>query len=256
MKHMPSFDFGDAVEARYGSPVAGVDEVGRGPLAGPVVAAAVIIMDKSAFLKNFENVNDSKALSKKNREILCARLMECDFVEFAIGEASPEEIDEKNIRNATFIAMTRALTTLHDVISDPQNLCDTFLDLCPAALDSRNVPHNSRQAPLNWQKASLFACERPNDAPSLSYIVDGNALPTDSFPGQYLVKGDQKSYRIATASIIAKVYRDNLMASLAKEFPQYGWDANAGYGTKQHLDALKEFGPSPYHRKTFTKVKA
>ncbi|MDR1597388.1 MAG: ribonuclease HII [Holosporales bacterium] len=205
---MPSFEFGDQIAALHGLPVAGVDEVGRGPLAGPVVAGAVVITDQSAFLAKFADVNDSKALSKKHRERLSENLTQSDCVHFAIGEASPQEIDRVNIRNATFLAIERALAALTNKLG------------CP-----------------------------------LSYIVDGNALPAIAMPGAYLVKGDAKSYRIAAASIIAKVYRDNLMESLGRDFPEYNWAANAGYGTKAHIEALVEFGPSPHHRMTFAKVK-
>ncbi|MDR1208609.1 MAG: ribonuclease HII [Holosporales bacterium] len=208
---MLSFGHGDTLEALYGSIVAGVDEVGRGPLAGPVVACAVAVLDKLAFVNEFSNVNDSKLLTKKRREQLYEMFCKCSYVKFAIGSASPEEIDEVNIRNATFLAMTRALDGL--------------------------------QALLHWNNMRIS-----------SYIVDGNAIPTDLLPGVSLIKGDSKSYRIAAASIVAKVCRDRYMEELSNNFPEYGWEHNAGYGTAKHLEAIKTCGVTPHHRKTFAGV--
>jgi ribonuclease HII len=134
------------------------------------------------------------------------------YAKFAIGSATPEEIDDVNIRNATFLAMTRALDGLRALLVGEGGLRIS------------------------------------------SYVVDGNAIPTDILPGMCIVKGDSKSYRIAAASIVAKVYRDRYMAELSDKFPGYGWEHNAGYGTAKHLEAIKTYGVTPHHRMTFAGV--
>ncbi|MDR0631043.1 MAG: ribonuclease HII [Holosporales bacterium] len=239
---MLSFEYGNQLEASFGHVVAGVDEVGRGPLAGPVVACAAAVLDQRTFLENFSDINDSKMLSKKRREQLNEMLKKSDCVRFAIESASPEEIDAQNIRNATFLAMTRALARL-DVLLQEENL----------RLSSYIVDGNALPTDIHI----------PSDAPSFlrdqSFVASGLVPRRVSrepytWPGRCLVKGDAKSYRIATASILAKVYRDKYMAALAPSFPAYGWERNAGYGTAQHLGALKVHGPTLHHRKTFAGV--
>ena len=178
--------------------VAGVDEVGRGPLAGPVVTAAVIIDD------NFDltDVNDSKKLSAKRRQELFPLILK-EAVSVAIGLKSPQVIDEINIYEADRLAMAEAVKNL---------------DVKPDAL-----------------------------------LVDAMQVPVQ-LPQVRLIKGDAKSNSIAAASIVAKVFRDNLMADYAKIYPEYHFDENAGYGTQAHLQALAKYGPTPIHRKTFAPV--
>ena len=178
--------------------VAGVDEVGRGPLAGPVVTAAVIIDD------NFDltDVNDSKKLSAKRRQELFPLILK-EAVSVAIGLKSPQVIDEINIYEADRLAMAEAVKNL---------------DVKPDAL-----------------------------------LVDAMQVPV-KLPQVRLIKGDSKSNSIAAASIVAKVFRDNLMADYAKIYPEYHFDENAGYGTQAHLQALAKYGPTPIHRKTFAPV--
>ncbi|KJY58294.1 Ribonuclease HII [Lactobacillus kimbladii] len=178
--------------------VAGVDEVGRGPLAGPVVTAAVIIDD------NFDltDVNDSKKLSAKRRQELFPLILK-EAVSVAIGLKSPQVIDEINIYEADRLAMAEAVKNL---------------DVKPDAL-----------------------------------LVDAMQVPVQ-LPQVRLIKGDAKSNSIAAASIVAKVFRDNLMADYAKIYPKYHFDENAGYGTQAHLQALAKYGPTPIHRKTFAPV--
>lgn len=178
--------------------VAGVDEVGRGPLAGPVVTAAVIIDEKF----NLIDVNDSKKLSPKKRLELYPQILQ-QAVSVGIGIKSAQVIDKINIYEADRLAMAQAV----------QNLSQK-----PDALlvDAMNVPLDIKQIEL--------------------------------------IKGDAKSNSIAAASIVAKVFRDKLMDDYAKIYPEYGFTNNAGYGTKIHLDALKKYGPTPIHRKTFAPV--
>ena len=176
---------------------AGCDEVGRGCLCGPVVAAAVILDD------NFEQnlVNDSKKLNFKTRLELDDYIKN-NVKDYAIAELSPEFIDQHNILNASIHAMHNALDKL-------------------------------------------------NIRPEL-ILVDGNKFhPYNFIPHQCIIKGDSKILSIAAASILAKNYRDQLMIRLHEEFPEYGWNKNMGYATKVHIEALKKFGPTKYHRQSF-----
>ena len=178
--------------------VCGVDEAGRGPLAGPVCAAAVILPSDTII----EGVNDSKKLSEKKREMLFDIIKE-QALSYCIAFATVEEIEEYNILNATMLAMKRAVEGL-EIKAD-------------------------------------YA------------MIDGNRLPPLDIAGECIVKGDAKSMSIACASILAKVSRDRLLYEYAKEYPQYHFDKHKGYGTKLHTQALKEFGPCPYHRASFLK---
>lgn len=176
---------------------AGVDEVGRGCLAGPVVAAAVILPP------NYKNtlLMDSKKLNKKTRETLKATIKK-DAVSWAIAEASHEEIDEINILNASFLAMHRAIEKLEP---EPELL-----------------------------------------------LIDGNRFTPYKFIAyQCIVKGDNKFLSIAAASVLAKTYRDDLMNTLAQDYPAYDWENNVGYPTKKHRSAIEQFGTTPWHRLSF-----
>lgn len=181
-------------------PVAGVDEVGRGPLAGPVVAAAVILNPE----RLPSGINDSKVLSEKKRELACENIM---ATALAIGVASvtAAEIDRLNIRQASLIAMARAVDALA---------------LAPAHV-----------------------------------LVDGRDRPALSCSSTPIVKGDSISLSIAAASIVAKVTRDAMMRRLAMLFPDYGFETNAGYASKRHLEALQIVGPTPFHRFSFAPVR-
>ena len=176
---------------------AGCDEVGRGCLCGPVVAAAVVLDD------NFEQnlVNDSKKLNLKTRLELNDYIKN-NVKDYAIAELSPEFIDQHNILNASIHAMHNALDKL---------------TIRPELI-----------------------------------LVDGNKFhPYNFIPHQCIIKGDSKVLSIAAASILAKNYRDQLMIRLHEEFPEYGWNKNMGYATKVHIEALKKFGPTKYHRQSF-----
>ena len=186
-------------DKEYKKVIIGVDEAGRGPLAGPVVAAAVKIID---YDDRFLLINDSKKLSAKKREELFSIIMEKCKV--GVGISTVEEIDEINILNATFEAMKRALAKI-----------DEYYEIV---------------------------------------LVDGNKL-IKGYEGaqEAIVKGDGKSMSIAAASIIAKVTRDRLMESCAKDYPMYMFEKHKGYGTKIHIEKLKEHGAASIHRKTFLK---
>ncbi|MFV0627455.1 MAG: ribonuclease HII [Alphaproteobacteria bacterium] len=203
---MPSFEIEDSVSKL----VVGVDEAGRGPWAGPVVAGAVMILNRLISEDLLNSLDDSKKLSEKKREKLYELLLEEEKkgnVAIGVGLSSSKEIDEKNILQATFLAMERAVKELSIV---PE-----------------------------------FA------------IVDGNQTPKN-FPCavKTVIKGDSKSISIAASSIVAKVYRDRLMKNLAKKYPVYGFEKNAGYGTKLHIEGLKKYGITPEHRKSYKPIKA
>ena len=187
--------------------VAGVDEAGRGPLAGPVVAAAV------AFAKDFleaeaertlAGLDDSKKLPAARREFFHALLSACPHARIGVASASVEEIDSLNILRATHLAMARAVAQL---------------------------------APL----------------PDLA-LVDGLPVRGLPVPHRAIVGGDAASLSIAAASVMAKVTRDRLMVELAAQFPAYGFERHKGYGTREHLEALRRHGPCPAHRKSFAPV--
>ena len=179
--------------------IAGVDEVGRGSLIGPVYAAAVIL-NKSI---NKKLLKDSKSLTKSKREILSKYIKKNSI--WSVGKASVKEIEKINILQASLLAMKRAIKKLK-------------------------------------KKPSLV-------------LIDGNKLPElNNYNLKSIIKGDQKIPSISAASIIAKVTRDKVITNLGKKFKGYHWEQNYGYGTKQHLNAIKKFGITNQHRKTFSPI--
>ena len=195
---MPSFEYEEKRYAEGYTAVCGLDEAGRGPLCGPVVAAAVILPCGL----EIEGLNDSKKLTEKKREKLFEIIKE-KAIAYAIAEASPEEIDEINILNASMLAMRRAVEAL------------------PVKAD--------------------FA------------LIDGNCSRGFDIPTETVVKGDAKSYSIAAASILAKVTRDRQCIELDAAYPEYGIAKHKGYPTKDHMEAVKKYGPAPIYRKSFLK---
>jgi ribonuclease HII len=180
-------------------PVAGVDEVGRGPWAGPVVACAVILR------REVPGLADSKTLARANREALAHNLRAGEAAVFALGVASVGEIDRLNVRQATFLAMRRAVARL----------------------------------PV-----------RP-----VRVLVDGGDTPDLGVPTGAVIGGDGKVAAISAASILAKVWRDALMAKLAARHPHYGWRTNQGYGTAEHGAGLDRWGVTAHHRRSFAPVR-
>ncbi len=199
---MPDFSNEIRLGRLQGKVICGVDEVGRGPLAGPVVAAAAILpMDLPDDL--LSQIQDSKQMTRTEREEVCVPLKaKCLF---AIAEASVAEIDQLNILWATMLAMQRAVEKLAQTI-----------DIA---------------------------------------LIDGNRTPKLGCAAEAIVEGDDKSLSIAAASIIAKVYRDDLMKSLAEKHPGYGWEHNAGYGTAEHMEAIRCHGVTEWHRQSFAPVR-
>jgi ribonuclease HII len=189
--------------------IAGVDEAGRGPLAGPVVAAAVTLkpemVERFFAVKELKDIKDSKLVSEKKREELF-EIIKNTFFEVGIGVCDHETIDRINIYQATFLAMKKALSALKT---------------------------------------------KPDYV-----MLDGRAIiPNLSLKQENIINGDAFVLSIAAASIIAKVTHDRLIAKLAEQYPQYGFLNHKGYGTREHLEALKKYGPAPFHRKTFGPVK-
>lgn len=187
-------------EKKYsGQIIAGIDEAGRGPLAGPVVCACVIMpLDEQNII---EGINDSKKLSEKKRELLYDKIIE-KALAYSIIEVDEKTIDEINILQATKLGMKRAFESLKikpDIV-----------------------------------------------------LIDAVKIDTE-IKQDNIIKGDALSYNIAAASILAKVYRDRLMKELSKEYPEYNFEKHKGYGTKEHIDALKKYGKCKLHRETFIK---
>ena len=199
IKNFPDFSFETLAHQRGALIVAGVDEVGRGPLAGPVTAAAVVLNPDR--IPN--GLNDSKALTEKRRAALAEQIWE--MAEVSVAHASVEEIDSLNILRASHLAMERAVAGL------------------PRAPDH--------------------------------LLIDGNLLPRGiTIPAEAIIKGDARSLSISAASIVAKVCRDQIMVDLAQQHPGYGWETNAGYGSKSHMMALQNLGVTPFHRCSFKPV--
>ncbi|MBQ8908100.1 MAG: ribonuclease HII [Clostridia bacterium] len=193
---MPTFDIEEALTQEGYAHICGVDEAGRGPLSGPVVAAACILPLGCVI----EGLDNSKKLTPKKRDALF-EVIKANALSYSIASASVEEIDEMNILNATLLAMRRAITGL-------------------------SVPAD-------------FA------------LIDGNIDRDFPLPAKAVIKGDSLSTSIAAASILAKVTRDRLCMEDDKAYPQYEFAKHKGYGTARHMALIREYGPSPLHRKSF-----
>lgn len=180
--------------------IGGLDEAGRGPLAGPVVACSVIMPLKP----QIDGIRDSKKLSPKKREVLSSKIKEI-ALDFSFGVVSEEVIDRINILRATLLAMEKAVEGLSP------------------------TPH--------------------------FLLIDGKQSPPSNIPSKAIVGGDNLSYSIACASILAKVERDEMMVAYDEQFPEYGFDCHKGYPTRQHIRALEKYGPCKIHRTTFGPVR-
>jgi len=195
---MLDFTYEDRAEASGYALICGVDEAGRGPLMGPVCAAAVILPRHL----EIEGLNDSKKLTEKKREALFP-IITSSAIAYSVAFASAEEIDGYNILNATMLAMNRAIAGL---------------------------------------------------SPAAQYaLIDGNCKRSIEIPAETIVGGDAKCPSVAAASVLAKVSRDRLCYELDRQYPQYGFAKHKGYGTKEHMEAIRKYGPCPCHRRTFLK---
>ena len=194
------------IEKQYQGIIAGIDEVGRGPWAGPVVACSLIFLKQTLPRGLKKVIDDSKKLTEKVRlEIYDILMNTPGLCHWGVGEASVDEIDEINIHQASLLAMERSFAALN-------------LKVDMALIDGRSVPQ----------------------------------IPCQTVP---ILQGDSKSVSIAAAAIIAKTHRDRYMTELSQQYPQYGWHTNAGYGTKEHQEALKVHGPTLHHRKSFAPIR-
>ena len=203
---MPDFSVEESLGLSTSAVIVGVDEVGRGPLAGPVTAAAVFVDRQKITLDLSTKIDDSKKIPRKKRAIISKQIE--GMATIGIGWASSGEIDQLNILEATMIAMKRAVLSLRkQIILDPDYI-----------------------------------------------LIDGNKVPSFDFPSKAIVRGDEKSLSIAAASIVAKSKRDAFMTSLSKLYPCYGWEKNAGYGTREHLAAIEREGITAHHRKSFKPI--
>ena len=208
-----------------GTTVMGIDEAGRGPLAGPVFAAAVSVPLEAAdalLAGPWAAINDSKKLSEKKRDALAQIIKATPSCTWAVASASALEIDQMNILRATHLAMRRAALALADALAGPN-------------LDPQTTNHEPRTTPF-------------------AILVDGLAVPTLPFPSQNVVKGDAKSLFIAAASILAKTSRDAYCVEMDSKYPGYGFAVHKGYPTAAHFEALNRLGPCPEHRQSFGPV--
>ena len=233
------FATGNCAEATANSTaiVVGIDEVGRGPLAGPVVACAAVLKSPDALL----TLNDSKKLSRPKREAMFDAVKDACAC-YAIASASVEEIDEINILEADFLAMRRALQAL-GFPGLNETAPEIPIEVKGSLKDAANVILNEAQR--NEGSSNGF--------PNILIAVDGN-LKIDKMPQDIqmpIVKGDGRIASISAASILAKVFRDRYMDKLEELYPGYGFDKHAGYGTNAHLDAIRRQGFTPAHRKSF-----
>ncbi|MDR3031060.1 MAG: ribonuclease HII [Holosporales bacterium] len=199
---MPSFE----IEKQYpGKVICGIDEVGLGPLAGPIVVCSCVILDYNLPMELLNNIDDSKKLTEKKRETIFEIVTNYKKIKYGIAIIDVEIIDNIGLSNA-------------------------------------------------WKKGVIDSQKDINQIPDVCLIDGIRKVDIENVQVITVVKGDQKSYSIATASIIAKVTRDRLMRKIHLEFPEYGFDKNVGYGTKFHLEALRKFGPCKYHRKSYAPV--
>ena len=203
---MPDFSLEESLGFSASAVIVGVDEVGRGPLAGPVTAAAVFVDRQKITLDLLTKIDDSKKISQKKHATISKQIESIAII--GIGWASSGEIDQLNILEATMLAMQRAIFSLRkQIVLDPDYI-----------------------------------------------LIDGNKVPRLDFPSKAIVRGDEKSISIAAASIVAKSKRDAFMTSLSKLYPCYGWEKNAGYGTREHLAAIEREGITVHHRRSFKPI--
>ena len=203
---MPDFSLEESLGLSTSAVIVGVDEVGRGPLAGPVTATAVFFDRQKITSDLLTKIDDSKKIAQKKRATISKQIESIAII--GIGWASSGEIDQLNILEATMLAMQRAVFSLQkQIILDPDYI-----------------------------------------------LIDGNKVPRLDFPSKAIVRGDEKSLSIAAASIVAKSKRDAFMTSLSKLYPGYGWEKNAGYGTREHLAAIEREGITVHHRRSFKPI--
>ncbi len=212
-------------DQQFNAPICGIDEVGRGPLAGPVVSACVFIPEENLDNTIWAQITDSKKISAIKREKLFEPIKELCF--YGLGEVTCQEIDQLNIHHATLLAMKRAYASMM-----------SCLDVIEAS-----------QVNIGDLKV------KPKGDSKMMALIDGKFAPDIPCETQTVIKGDSLSLSIGAASILAKLTRDRLMTKLHEEYPHYAWDRNAGYGTKAHMEGLQSHGLTPFHRLSFAPCK-
>ena len=232
-------------EHKYGddyTAICGIDEAGRGPLAGPVVAGAVILPKDCEILY----LNDSKKLSEKRREALYDEIVE-KAVAYSIGYADHAVIDEINILQATYRAMRMAVENLYG-----KDGADAGADVT-----GRTFPEAPEQSRSEAAEGTASGVSTGSDAGHHAHVTpdlllnDAVVIPGIDIKQVGIVHGDARSVSIAAASILAKVTRDRLMAVMDSLYPLYGFAKHKGYGTREHIEAIRKYGPCPIHRRTF-----
>ncbi len=220
LRHKSLLEF----DLSLGVPLCGIDEVGRGPLAGPVVTACAFIPPQNLHHPVWREVTDSKKLTPEKRAYLFEIIK--DQCVFGIAQASAEEIDALNIHHATLLAMKRAYAFMR----------------------------SSRQERSGMEGSHFIARSLDfarDDSSGMLALIDGKFAPSLPCQTKTVIKGDATSLSIAAASILAKVTRDRMMADLHAEYPHYGWNTNAGYGTATHMNGIARHGITPHHRRSF-----
>lgn len=218
--------------------MAGVDEAGRGPLAGPVVASAVVFMNNQSFkfyISSFKNIKDSKKLSAKQREYFYKLLISHPGIWWGIGVVSEKVIDKINILEATKLAMERAVISLEKKLRNSSSRNSHDRGNSKTMKNSRNNKKNKKIR----DRAGFL-------------ILDGNFKINSKIPQKSIIKADEKVFSCAAASILAKVTRDRMMLKYDKKYPHYGFKKHKGYPTRLHFLKIKKYGPCKIHRKSFS----
>jgi len=260
LKDSPALDPKE-FDAQFGALVCGIDEVGRGPLVGPVVSACVHIPAENLNDPLWSQITDSKKISEVKREKLFEPIKALCI--FGLGQASAQEVDALNIHHATLLAMKRAFEGMDNNFSSFRDLSAESIMRSDPADEPRDNDAGEEDdlsellfrreggeiLKPNEDSSSLSLCR--NDIKDLTALVDGKFAPDLPCSIQTVIKGDSLSLSIAAASIIAKVTRDRMMKELAREYPYYGWEKNNGYGTKAHMEGLNQHGLTPHHRMSY-----
>ena len=254
LEEMKSFDIGNSFGFEY---LIGVDEVGRGPLAGPVVACAVI-MPKDW---DVPGINDSKKLTENRRNELALKIKDRS-VAIGLGFVNSKKIDRFNIRNATKMAMIIAVRRCIENFEEQGVGLDNIREEDLPAIENRNYETGSD---MTLDVDSNEDLDRALKKSRIKILIDGDMeIPLEQLEADFdkggvtisqetIIKGDSKSLAIGAASIVAKVARDEFMKEYSKRAPEFGFEKHKGYGTKAHYEAISSYGLSPIHRKTFLK---
>lgn len=259
LEEMKSFDIGNSFGFEY---LIGVDEVGRGPLAGPVVACAVI-MPKDW---DVPGINDSKKLTENRRNELALKIKDRS-VAIGLGFVNSKKIDRINIRNATKMAMIIAVRRCIENFQEQGYGSDEIKDYETKNVDLPAIENRSREtgAGMTFDVDSNEDLDKALKKSRIKILIDGDMeIPLEQLEADFdkegftisqetVIKGDSKSLAIGAASIVAKVARDEFMKEYSKRAPEFGFEKHKGYGTKAHYEAISSYGLSPIHRKTFLK---